>query len=116
MSNQTRVSFPKSFNAASTIKTAVNDWSEKMRRLYIEAGIQGKRTHEWRDTLAIEVLEGGGSLEDVQLLLGHKSRKTTEKYYVALTKKRMEKAIEARRHTWDADSTALGMAPGSICE
>jgi Siphovirus Gp157 len=30
--------------------------------------------HEWRDTLAIEVLAGGGSIEDVQLLLGHKSR------------------------------------------
>jgi integrase len=50
------------------------------------------------------VLEGGGSLEDVQLLLGHKSRKTTEKYYVALTKKRMENAIDARRRTWDADT------------
>jgi integrase len=109
---------PKSQNhyfwtGTSTIKTAVNDWSEKMRRLYVEAGIEGKRSHEWRDTLAIEVLEGGGSLEDVQLLLGHKSRKTTEKYYVALTKKRMEKAIEARRHTWDADSIALGTAATS---
>ena len=93
----------------------MNDWSEKMRRLYVEAGIEGKRSHEWRDTLAIEVLEGGGSLEDVQLLLGHKSRKTTEKY-VALTKKRMEKAIEARRHTWDADSTALGMPTVAISE
>ena len=91
------------WTGTSTIKTAVNDWSEKMRQLYVEAGIEGKRTHEWRDTLAIEVLEGGGSLEDVQLLLGHKSRKTTEKYYVALTNKRMEKAIDARRRTWDAD-------------
>ena len=104
------------WTGTSTIKTAVNDWSEKMRRLYVEAGIEGKRSHEWRDTLAIEVLEGGGSLEDVQLLLGHKSRKTTEKYYVALTKKRMEKAIEARRHTWDADSTALGMPTVVISE
>jgi integrase len=104
------------WTGTSTIKTAVNDWSEKMRRLYVEAGIEGKRSHEWRDTLAIEVLEGGGSLEDVQLLLGHKSRKTTEKYYVALTKKRMEKAIEARRHTWDADSTALGMPTVAISE
>jgi len=100
---------PKHFfwTGTSTIKTAVNDWSEKMRQLYIEAGIEGKRSHEWRDTLAIEVLEGGGSLEDVQLLLGHKSRKTTEKYYVALTKKRMEKAIDARRRTWDADVISL---------
>jgi integrase/recombinase XerD len=101
---------PKSENyffwtGTSTIKTAVNDWSEKMRKLYEAAGIEGKRTHEWRDTLAIEVLEGGGSLEDVQLLLGHTSRKTTEKYYVAITKKRMEKAIEARRRTWDAEKT-----------
>jgi len=100
------------WTGTSTIKTAVNDWSEKMRQLYVEAGIEGKRTHEWRDTLAIEVLEGGGSLEDVQLLLGHKSRKTTEKYYVALTKKRMEKAIEARRRTWDADAVAVGPLPG----
>jgi integrase len=100
------------WTGTSTIKTAVNDWSEKMRKLYVEAGIEGKRTHEWRDTLAIEVLEGGGSLEDVQLLLGHKSRKTTEKYYVALTKKRMENAIEARRRTWDADAMAIGPLPG----
>ncbi|MBC8167377.1 MAG: tyrosine-type recombinase/integrase [Bryobacteraceae bacterium] len=99
------------WTGTSTIKTAVNDWSEKMRQLYVEAGIEGKRTHEWRDTLAIEVLEGGGSLEDVQLLLGHKSRKTTEKYYVALTKKRMEKAIEARRRTWDADTVASTPLP-----
>ncbi len=90
------------WTGTSTIKTAVNDWSEKMMRLYEAAGIEGKRTHEWRDTLAIDVLERGGSLEDVQLLLGHKSRKTTEKYYVALTKKRMEKAIDVRRRTWDA--------------
>jgi integrase len=55
-----------------------------MRQLYVEAGIEGKRTHEWRDTLTIEVLEGGGTLEHVQLLLGHKSRKTAEKYYVAV--------------------------------
>src|ERR1700691_607042 len=94
------------WTGTSTIKTAVNDWSEKMRQLYVEAGIEGKRTHEWRDTLAIEVLEGGGSLEDVQLLLGHKSRKTIEKYYVVLTKKRMEKAIDVRRRTWDADASS----------
>jgi integrase len=101
------------WTGTSTVKTAVNDWSEKMRRLYVAAGIEGKRTHEWRDTLAIEVLEGGGSLEDVQLLLGHKSRKTTEKYYVALTKKRMEKAIEARRRSWDADVIASAPLPTS---
>ena len=46
------------WTGTSKIKTAVNDWSEKMRQLYVEAGIEGKRTHEWRDTLAIEVLEG----------------------------------------------------------
>jgi len=57
------------WTGTSTVKTAVNDWSEKMRQLYVEAGIEGKRTHEWRDTLATEVLEGGGTLEDVQLLL-----------------------------------------------
>jgi len=99
------------WTGTSTVKTAVNDWSEKMRQLYVEAGIEGKRTHEWRDTLATEVLEVGGTLEDVQLLLGHKSRKTTEKYYVALTKKRMERAIEARHRTGDADTVAIPPSP-----
>jgi len=100
------------WTGTSTIKTAVNDWSEKMRRLYVEAGIEGKRSHEWRDILAIEVLEGGGSLEDVQLLLGHKSRKTTEKYYVALTKKRLEKAIDSPAHMggYDRPRDADGVA------
>lgn len=70
------------------------------------------RPDEWRDTLAIEVLEGGGSLEDVQLLLGHKSRKRTEKYCVAPTKKRMEKAIDAHRRTWDADVISVPAARG----
>jgi integrase len=82
------------WTGTSTIKTAVNDWSEKMRRLYHAAKIEGKRTHQWRETLAIEVREGGGSLEDVQLLLGHKSRKTTEKYYVAITKSRWRKQLK----------------------
>jgi len=49
--------------------------------------------------------------KNVQLLLGHKSRKTTEEYYVAVTKKRMEKAIEARRRTWDADTVELPSLP-----
>jgi hypothetical protein len=29
------------WTGTSTIKTAVNDWSEKMRQLYVEAGIEG---------------------------------------------------------------------------
>ena len=87
-----------------------------MRQLYVEAGIEGKRTHEWRDTLAIEV-EVGGTLEDVQLLLGHKSRKTTEKYYLAVTKKRMEKRSRTGgAHGMLTLSSCLPFPPGAISE
>jgi integrase len=67
----------------STIKTAVNDWSEKMRRLYVEAGIEGKRTHEWRDTLAIECLRGAGRSKTCNCCsatnLGKRRRSTTSR-------------------------------------
>ncbi|MBV9156731.1 MAG: hypothetical protein JO097_10755 [Acidobacteriaceae bacterium] len=39
----------------------------------------------------------------LRLLLGHESLNTTEKYYVAPAKKRVEKGIDARQRMWGAD-------------
>lgn len=44
------------------------------------AGIDG-HPHRFRDTFAVELLLKGAELRTVQLLLGHKSIKTTEKHY-----------------------------------
>jgi integrase len=91
------------------LETACKDWSATMLKLYRAAGFPeqwqgGKRSHNWRDTLATEILEDDeGRLEDAQIALGHRSRKTTEKYYVAVTKKRTERATALKKKLWERD-------------
>jgi integrase len=91
------------------LETACKDWSATMLKLFRKAGIPetwegGKRSHNWRDTLATEILEDDeGRLEDAQIALGHKSRKTTEKYYTAITKKRTERVTALKRKLWKDD-------------
>ena len=83
-------------------------WSATMLKLFRAAGIDRKRSHNWRDTLATEILEDDeGRLEDAQIALGHKSRKTTEKYYTAITKKRTERVTALKKKLWKRDETVV---------
>jgi len=76
-----------------------------MQKLFQAAGIENRRSHSWRDTLAMEILESeDGRLEDAQIALGHRSRQTTEKYYTAMSKKRAERVTELKRKLWKAES------------
>jgi integrase len=94
------------------LETASKDWSATMLKLFRAAGIPetwqgGKRSHNWRDTLATEILEDDeGRLEDAQIALGHKSRKTTEKYYTAITKKRSERVTVLKNRLWEKEAAA----------
>jgi integrase len=94
------------------LETAMKDWSGTMLKLFRAAGIPelwqgGKRSHNWRDTLAMEILEHEeGRLEDAQIALGHKSRKTTEKYYTAISKKRAERVTTLKQKLWNTEMEA----------
>jgi len=46
-------------------------------------------------------------LEDAQIALGHKSRKTTEKYYTAITKKRSERVTVLKKKLWAEDEVLM---------
>jgi len=46
------------------------------------------RSHMLRDTFAVEMLLAGVSIENVSKLMGHKSVRTTEKYYAPRVKRR----------------------------
>jgi integrase/recombinase XerD len=54
------------------------------------AGINA-HPHRFRDTFSVELLLAGEDIRTVQLLLGHKSIKTTEKHYSPFVKRQQDK-------------------------
>ena len=62
-------------------RSAAGRFSKLLQRVWLKAGIKDGHAHRLRDTAAVEWLKAGVPLEEVSRLLGHKSIKTTEKYY-----------------------------------
>jgi integrase/recombinase XerD len=88
-------------------KSAVADWQRALYRLYKLADLKladgtPKRCHAhmFRDTFAVESLLAGIPLQDVSLLLGHSSIKTTERHYAPFVKARQELMVKAVRKAW----------------
>jgi integrase len=95
-------------------KTAVADWQRSYRRLFQLAGLKKadqspKRCfpHMFRDTFAVEMLLAGVPLEQVSILLGHKSVKITEKHYAPWVKARQEQLEQNVRKAWDGNITGI---------
>lgn len=89
------------------LKSAVSDWQRSLRRVFQLAEIQhedgiAKRCHPhmFRDTFAVEMLLAGVPLEQVSILLGHKSIKITEKHYAPWVKARQEQLTKNVRNSW----------------
>ncbi len=59
-----------------------------------------------RDTFAVEMLLAGVPLEQVSILLGHKSVKITEKHYAPWVKARQEQLAANVRKAWSVLHTA----------
>jgi integrase len=62
-------------------ETLAGNWRRTFRRLCELAGVPGGHPHQFRDTLAVELLLDGVKIERVSALLGHKSIKITQKHY-----------------------------------
>jgi integrase len=58
-----------------------------------------------RDTFAVEMLLAGVPLEQVAMLLGHKSVKITEKHYAPWVKARQEQLAANVRKAWNVLDT-----------
>ncbi len=86
--------------------TAVRGWRRSLEHVYRVAALKrhGKKLRVWtrmlRHTFAISKLNAGASLEDVSLLLGHRSIKTTEKYYLRFDKTRQARLTRAAMVDW----------------
>lgn len=86
------------YNGIGKVKTCITEWQERLKRVYVMAGVADGHSHRLRDTFAVGLLNAGVSLETVSVLLGHKSIKTTEKHYAPWVKSRqviLEKAVRA---------------------
>jgi integrase len=93
------------------LKSAVSDWQRALRRVFDIADIRHpdgnkKRCHPqmFRDTFAVESLLAGVLLEQVSILLGHKSIKITEKHYAPWVKARQLQLTSSVRRSWPAAS------------
>ena len=78
-------------------------WWSRLRRVFDAANL-GKRCHPHmlRDTFAVELLLAGVPLEEVSMLLGHRSTKVTEKHYMPWVKARQDKLSESVKKSWTA--------------
>jgi integrase len=88
-------------------KTLVGDWQRSYRRLFKISDLRledstPKRCHPhmFRDTFAVEMLLAGVPLEQVSMLLGHKSVKITEKHYAPWVKARQDQLSMNVRKAW----------------
>lgn len=88
-------------------KSVVGNWQRSFRRLFKIANLRRedgtpKRCHPQmlRDTFAVEMLLAGVPLEQVSILLGHKSVKITEKHYAPWVKARQELLAANVRKAW----------------
>lgn len=86
---------------SSQVVGMVTNYGNKLKRLGEKTGIPGVRSHRFRDTFAVELLQLGVPIEDVSILLGHTSIATTEKHYAPWVKGRQDRLEKAVRLTWD---------------
>ena len=89
-------------------KSEVGNWQRSFRRLFELSNIQHEdgrpkrcHPHMLRDTFAVEMLLAGVPLEQVSMLLGHKSVKITEKHYAPWVKARQEQLAASVRKAWE---------------
>ncbi len=82
-------------------KTVVDDWWRTLSRIFKHAEL-GKRAHPhmFRDTFAIHLLLSGAKMEEVQMLLGHKSIRVTQAHYAPWSRARQDLLDEVVRKSW----------------
>jgi integrase/recombinase XerD len=84
-------------------RSAVGDWQRSFRKLFALAKVGDAHPHRLRDTFAVELLLKDVPMEDVSILLGHSSIKTTERSYAPWVRARQERLEQHVRTAWEED-------------
>jgi integrase/recombinase XerD len=82
------------WSGQSAPATAIGNMRRSIDRVCAKAGVEG-HPHRFRDTFAVRLLEKGVPIDQVSILLGHTSVKTTEKYYAPWVRSRQRLLDEA---------------------
>lgn len=89
-----------------SVKNAHEHWRRKLAIVAERAQVENPGFHRIRDTFAVELLLAGHLLEEVSVLLGHKSIKMTERFYAPWVCER-QVGLDARvLATWESDPVA----------
>ncbi len=102
------------WSGSSKTKSVVGDWQRSLRKLFALAKIPDGHAHRFRDTFATELLLAGVPLDQVSVLLGHKSVKITEKHYAPWVRARQELLEAAVRKSWGDQAFTLGPLKGTL--
>jgi integrase/recombinase XerD len=82
----------------------VCEFSVLFRKVFDKAGVSHSKeemlSHRFRHTFAVEMLLAGVPIERVSKLLGHKTTRTTEKFYSAWVKERQRKLEAEVKEAW----------------
>jgi integrase len=88
-------------------RSAVQGYERSFRKLFQITDIKDPngtrkrcRSHMFRDTFAVELLLAGVPIDQVSVLLGHRSVKMTEKHYLPWVKARQKQLTASVRRAW----------------
>ncbi len=81
-------------------KSTVADWQRSLRRLFKIAKIENGHAHRFRDSFSVRLLERGVPIQDVSILLGHRSVRVTEKHYAPWVQSRQTRLEDLVRSSW----------------
>lgn len=87
------------WSGVGTLKSATTCWQRTIQKLLKLAGVKG-HAHMFRDTLAVDLLSKGVSLENVAAILGNTMR-ICEKHYSPFVQSRQIELEKAVKLTWN---------------
>jgi integrase len=85
---------------SAKLKSDLKMWGERLKKVFVLAGIPDGHPHRLRDTFAVQLLNAGTPIEMVATILGHTSTRVTERHYSPWVKSRNDALESAVKATW----------------
>jgi integrase len=96
------------WSGTSTLHSAVGKWQRRLQILFESAGVSNGHSHRFRDSYAFDMTHNGRiSLEELRQALGHKSARTTERYYSHWIIERQERLEGKQDSAWADQGGAI---------